>query len=810
MSNPISSSELAKSPKIFKSQPQSKLSSEPIAKVSSQSKSTLKHAQNVAPEATSAATISPVSTAATSKKTVGSFSLFGDDNWSAVSMRRTSEKGKDAAQPNSKPAAKSVTNQAAKSATKYASVTSKSISASKGAAKVVHAAKPVSAQVESTLEPEVIENPEPVRPSSMRRKTLKALPHKSSMVINALPVPVSKSPAVIEAKSDFGADSDADSGAIANAETEAEIEAEVVHPSRKLSQPKEALDAIVDDDDEGVADTSLEGAENHSPSLSLVQSSHEMERETDSVSQAPLEATPVETAPVVASRRRSGSNLKVQSKSSRRVMVPDPSLTDSELDVKELEVLNQIKEFNAQQIAADAEEAENARDFYPSEDDDSDELEDGMHLEHYRDNDSSESEEEDEETSSSSRAVVRSAGNIASFIRIANQEPLLTIEQEKMLAERYRKYDDIEAARKLVTSHLRLVVSVAHGYAGYGLPLPDLIQEGNVGLMKAVMHFDPDSGRLAAFAVHWIRAEINDYVIRNWRMVKVATTKAQRKLFFNLRQLKKHLGWFTENERQEVANNLGVTTSDVAEMETRLAGLDIGFDLDEDDSGSDKSVAVTVSPSSYLEDEGSDFAKNFENVDYSAWQIKKLKEALRSLDDRSQYIIKRRWLDDNKATLQELSAELKVSIERVRQIESNAMNKVKMLLINEGVNDADETASLPQLTVKSSSSKALPLAKTEEKAKKKPARKSKAKSADAAADSKATATAIALASSGTASTATKKLGAKSGSSSERKAISKDHSLVALMPEKKELVTNTVEKVEVKPKLKIQKIVDVQD
>lgn len=810
MSNPISSSELAKSPKIFKSQPQSQLSS--------QSKFTPKTAQNVVPEATSAATSSPVSTAYTSKKTVGSFSLFGDDNWSAVSMRRTSEKTKDAAQNNSKPAAKSATKPAAKSAVTSATVTSKAVSASKGAAKVVHAVEPVSVVVKSKIkpvveptvnpvvEPEVIENPEPVRQSSMRRKTLKALPRKSSMVINALPVPVSHSPAVIESKSDFGADS----GAIVNAdaETEAEIEAEVVHPSRKLSQPKEALDAIVDDD-EVVTDTGLETAESHSSSLSLVQSSHEVGRESDSVSQAPLEATPVETAPVVASQRGAGSNLKVQSKSARRVMVPDPSLTDSELDVKELEVLNQIKEFNAQQIAADEEEAESARDFYPSEDDDTDELEDGMHLEHYRDNGSSESEEEDEETSSSSRAVVRSAGNIASFIRIANQEPLLTAEQEKMLAERYRKYDDIEAARKLVTSHLRLVVSVAHGYAGYGLPLPDLIQEGNVGLMKAVMHFDPDSGRLAAFAVHWIRAEINDYVIRNWRMVKVATTKAQRKLFFNLRQLKKHLGWFTENERKEVANNLGVTTNDVAEMETRLAGLDIGFDLDEDDNGSDKSVAVTVSPSSYLEDEGSDFAKNFENVDYSAWQIKKLKEALRSLDDRSQYIIKRRWLDDNKATLQELSAELKVSIERVRQIESNAMNKVKMLLVNEGVGNEGDKDSLPQLTVKSGS-KALPLAKTEEKAKKKPARKSKAKSTDADADTKATDTAIALVSSGTASTATKKLGAKSGSSSERKAISKDHSLVALMPKKKELVTNAVEKVEVKPKLKIQKIVDVQD
>lgn len=415
----------------------------------------------------------------------------------------------------------------------------------------------------------------------------------------------------------------------------------------------------------------------------------------------------------------------VAPKTPKRVVVPDPNITDAELDIKELEVLRQIKEFNARQLEEEQDQ-ESPDQYYDHEDDiEDDSVVSGMHLESHKaqeqggyDDDEDEYAQEvyDDETpgSKKSRAVVRSAGNIASFIRIANQEPLLTLEQEKFLAERYRQYGDIEAARKLVTSHLRLVISVAHGYTGYGLPLPDLIQEGNVGLMKAVMHFDPDSGRLAAFAVHWIRAEINDYVIRNWRMVKVATTKAQRKLFFNLRQLKKHLGWFTENERQEVATNLGVTTHDVAEMETRLAGLDIGFDLDEDDTNGDKGVAVTVSPSSYLEDESSNFAKNFENIDYSAWQVKKLKEALNALDERSRYIIKRRWLDESKATLQELSSELKVSIERVRQIENNAMSKVKTMLVNEGVSaDGEKSHEVPKLPNKTSA-KTYPLAKRED------------------------------------------------------------------------------------------------
>ena len=272
--------------------------------------------------------------------------------------------------------------------------------------------------------------------------------------------------------------------------------------------------------------------------------------------------------------------------------------------------------------------------------------------------------------------------------------PMLTEEQERDLAKRLREFGDVDAARQLVTSHLRFVVSVARKFTGYGLPLADLIQEGNIGLMKAVKNYDPDVGHgLAAFASSWIKAEMFDYVIRNWRMVKVATTKAQRKLFFNLRKSKKRLGWMSESERSELANDLGVSVSDVTEMEARLAGSDVGFDLGEDDS-SDKSVAVTVSPSSYLEDENSNFALNYENSNYSAWEIKKLHEALSTLDSRSNHIIKRRWLDEHKATLQELSKELGVSIERVRQLENNAMNKVKGILLNDGFNDDEQVLAL--------------------------------------------------------------------------------------------------------------------
>ena len=243
---------------------------------------------------------------------------------------------------------------------------------------------------------------------------------------------------------------------------------------------------------------------------------------------------------------------------------------------------------------------------------------------------------------------VKSGGSLESFIREINRYPMLEEEDEKALARRLRDYGDLDAARKLVMSHLRLVVSIARAYLGYGLPLSDLIQEGNIGLMKAVRHFDPEVGvRLAAFAVHWIKAEIHEYVIKNWRIVKVATTKKQRTLFFNLRHNKKHLGWLNEQEKTDLADNLGVNVNDVSEMESRLSGQDIGFDLESDDSTSSPSVA----PAAYLEDENSDFALNYEQNDYRSYELKRLREALSEIDERSRYIIKRRWLDEDKATL---------------------------------------------------------------------------------------------------------------------------------------------------------------
>ena len=282
-----------------------------------------------------------------------------------------------------------------------------------------------------------------------------------------------------------------------------------------------------------------------------------------------------------------------------------------------------------------------------------------------------------------SLGMLAPVGNIEGYVKAINQVPMLEIEDERALAIRLRDYGDLEAARKLVLSHLRLVVSIARGYSGYGLPLADLIQEGNIGLMKAVKHFDPDAGaRLAAFAVHWIKSEIHDYVIKNWRVVKVATTKAQRKLFFKLRQNKKHLGWFSQSERESVAQTLGVTESDVAEMESRLAGQDIGYDLSAEDSSETAASLPMLAPAAYLEDENSNFAKNFENRDYKSFELEQLGNALNSLDERSKYIIKRRWLDEQKATLQELSNELKVSVERVRQIETSSLKKIKEMILH--------------------------------------------------------------------------------------------------------------------------------
>jgi len=282
-----------------------------------------------------------------------------------------------------------------------------------------------------------------------------------------------------------------------------------------------------------------------------------------------------------------------------------------------------------------------------------------------------------------SLGMLAPVGNIEGYVKAINQVPMLEIEDERALAIRLRDYGDLEAARKLVLSHLRLVVSIARGYSGYGLPLADLIQEGNIGLMKAVKHFDPDAGaRLAAFAVHWIKSEIHDYVIKNWRVVKVATTKAQRKLFFKLRQNKKHLGWFSQSERETVAQTLGVSESDVAEMESRLAGQDIGYDMSAEDSSESVASLPMLAPAAYLEDENSNFAKNFENRDYKSFELEQLGNALNSLDERSRYIIKRRWLDEQKATLQELSSELKVSVERVRQIENSSLKKIKEMILH--------------------------------------------------------------------------------------------------------------------------------
>lgn len=264
-------------------------------------------------------------------------------------------------------------------------------------------------------------------------------------------------------------------------------------------------------------------------------------------------------------------------------------------------------------------------------------------------------------------------GNLDSYIRIANQYPILSAEQEKELAERYYYDEDLEAAKQLILSHMRFVIHIARGYLGYGLPLADLIQEGNIGLMKAVKRFDPNVGvRLVSFAVHWVKAEIHEYVLKNWRIVKVATTKAQRKLFFNLRKNKHHLAWFNEDEIQKVADDLGVSPQEVREMESRMTGQDLGFDLP---VGEDDSEAYT--PSMYLEDNSSNFADELEDEEQMGEATAQLAYALSTLDERSQDIIKTRWLDENKATLQELADKYNISAERVRQLENAALKKIK-------------------------------------------------------------------------------------------------------------------------------------
>lgn len=268
--------------------------------------------------------------------------------------------------------------------------------------------------------------------------------------------------------------------------------------------------------------------------------------------------------------------------------------------------------------------------------------------------------------------------NLGAYISTVNQIPILTAEQEKELAERYYYDQDLDAAKLLVMSHLRFVVHIARSYAGYGLPQGDLIQEGNLGLMKAVKRFNPNMGvRLVSFAVHWIKAEIHEYVIRNWRIVKIATTKAQRKLFFNLRSLKKSSKKLTLKEAQSIANDLNVTPEQVLEMEGRLTAYDAAFEAqgDDDDEGS-----THVAPALYLEDNRYDPARLAEEEDYEEQSTNALHDAMEQLDYRSRNILQRRWLDDEKSTLHELAAEYNVSAERIRQLEKNAMEKIKVAM----------------------------------------------------------------------------------------------------------------------------------
>ena len=269
-------------------------------------------------------------------------------------------------------------------------------------------------------------------------------------------------------------------------------------------------------------------------------------------------------------------------------------------------------------------------------------------------------------------------GSLEGYVQAVNAIPVLSAEEERELAMRLQQDGDLEAARQLVMSHLRFVVHVAKSYAGYGLPQADLVQEGNIGLMKAVKRFDPSVGvRLVSFAVHWIKAEIHEYVLRNWRMVKVATTKAQRKLFFNLRKSKKRLGWFSHDEARAVADELGVSVSDVTEMEARMSNYDQAFDLvgDEDDEAG-------FAPVHYLEDKSSDLAATIENDNWDNHATRRLGSALATLDERSQHIIRARWLDDdNKTTLQELADSYGVSAERIRQLEKNALKKLKDAMV---------------------------------------------------------------------------------------------------------------------------------
>jgi RNA polymerase sigma-32 factor len=270
--------------------------------------------------------------------------------------------------------------------------------------------------------------------------------------------------------------------------------------------------------------------------------------------------------------------------------------------------------------------------------------------------------------------VPAGTGSLDSYIQEVNRIPVLSLEEEQELARRFHNEEDLEAARQMVLAHLRFVVHVAKGYTGYGLALGDLIQEGNIGLMKAVKRFDPDHGvRLVSFAVHWIRAEMHEFILRNWRIVKVATTKAQRKLFFNLRKSKKRLGWLNHEEVKAVAKDLGVKPEVVLEMESRLSGQDVGFDLP---PNADDDVPY-VAPVAYLESKARDPQLELETADWTEHNNSLLYAGLDELDERSRDIIRSRWLQDDKMTLQELADRYGVSAERIRQLESNALRKMR-------------------------------------------------------------------------------------------------------------------------------------
>ena len=274
-------------------------------------------------------------------------------------------------------------------------------------------------------------------------------------------------------------------------------------------------------------------------------------------------------------------------------------------------------------------------------------------------------------------ALAGPVGSLDAYVDRVARIPVLSREDEVVLALKLRDHGDLNAARQLVLSHLRFVVHIARGYSGYGLPVGDLIQEGNVGLMKAVKRFDPDVGvRLVSFAVHWIRAEIHEYVLRNWRLVKIATTKSQRKLFFNLRKFKKNLGWLTETETQAIARDLGVTAHEVTDMEQRLSSRDLSFDptpeADEEDN--------SYSPSAYLQSPDADPSVAVEREQWDEDTTDRLSHAMSTLDERSQHILRTRWMTEEKATLHELADKYGVSAERIRQIEANAIKKLRGLV----------------------------------------------------------------------------------------------------------------------------------